>query len=382
MRNSRKAIAISLSLAVCVLAAFLTVGGTAYGNGTLQSTFNTEYSTGGTALDTCSTCHTSGSSFNPYGQAINDAGGEGADAGLAAIQAVEGDDSDGDGFSNFDEIDNLTFPGDNTSFPAAVDNTAPAVTSTVPADNAVNVAIDVWIMATFDEAIDPATVDNTSFILTDALDNVVDGTVTVSADNTTATFTPSAFLDNTAVYTATLTTDVTDLAGNPLADNVVWSFTTGTGTDTIAPTVLSTVPADGATGVAVTTVVAATFDEAIDPVTVDNTSFFVNDGAGNVDGTITFVDNTATFTPSADLAVNTVYTATLTTDVTDASGNPLADNVVWSFTTAVPPPPDDGGGCSVTGAGSRWDNGAAIAILGLLAMFVALRLRKRKDNRR
>jgi len=382
MRNLGKTVAISMSMTVCVLAVMLAVGGMAYGNGTVQSTFNTEYATGGTALDSCTTCHTTGPAFNPYGQAITDAGGEGADGGLAAIQAVEGDDSDGDTFSNIDEIVSLTFPGDNTSFPAAVDNTAPTVDSTVPADNAVNVAINVAVMATFSEAIDDTTVDNTTFVLTDNVANVVAGTVTVSADNTMATFTPSAFLDNTATYTATLTTDITDLAGNPLEDNVVWSFTTGTGTDVLPPEVLDTVPADGATGVAVATAVSATFDEEIDPVTVDNTSFFVTDGVDNVAGTITVVDNTATFTPSAALAASTVYTATLTDAVTDLAGNPLASDVVWSFTTAAPaPPPDDGGGCSITGAGSRWDNGAAIALLGLLAMFIALRFRKWKDRR-
>ncbi len=260
------------------------------------------------------------------------------------------------------------------------DTTPPTLASTSPVDNAVDVAVSTLVTVTFSEAIDNTTVDGTSFFVSDGVDNVA-GTVSVSPDNTMATFTSSALLADNTVHTATLTTDVTDLAGNPLADNVVWSFTTGTGTDTIGPTVLSTVPADGATGVTVTTVVAATFDEAIDPVTVDNTSFFVTDGVDNVVGAISFSDNTVTFTPSANLAVNTVYTATLTTDVTDASGNPLADNIVWSFTTAVPPPPGDGGGCSVTGAGSRWDNGAVIALLGLLAMLVALRFRRKKDKR-
>ncbi|UCD48019.1 MAG: Ig-like domain-containing protein, partial [Deltaproteobacteria bacterium] len=204
MRNKGRAVAISLSMTVCVVAVMLAVGGTAYSNTDILGSFNTEYTTAGTALDDCTTCHTSGSSFNLYGSAIDTAGGRGTDAGLAAIQAVEGDDSDGDTFTNIVEINALTFPGDDTSFPAAVDNTAPTVDSTVPADNAVNVAINVWVMATFSEALDNATVDNNSFLLTDALDNVVAGTVDVT-DNT-VTFKPDVFLDNTSTYTATLTT--------------------------------------------------------------------------------------------------------------------------------------------------------------------------------
>jgi MYXO-CTERM domain-containing protein len=381
MRNKGRAFAISLSMTVCVVAVMLAFGGTAHSNTDILGSFNTEYTTAGTALDDCTTCHTSGSSFNLYGSAIDTAGGRGTDAGLAAIQAVEGDDSDGDTFTNIVEINALTFPGDDTSFPAAEDNTAPTVDSTVPVDNAVDVTVNTLVTAVFDEGIDPATVDGDSFFVSDGVDNVV-GTVSVSPDNTTVTFTSSAFLADNTVYTATLTTDITDRAGNPLESDYTWSFTTGTFTDTTPPEVLSTAPDNNATAVALTATVSAVFDEGIDPATVDNTSFFVTDGVDNVVGTITVVDNTATFTPSAALAADTIFTATLTTAVTDLAGNPLADNVVWSFTTAVPPPPsDDGGGCSVTGAGSRWDNGAAIALLGLLAMFIALRFRKRKDRK-
>src|SRR3989442_15788761 len=42
----------------------------------------------------------------------------------------------------------------------------------------------------------------------------------------TATFTPVANLAPLAAYTATITTGATDLAGNALAANLVWSFTT------------------------------------------------------------------------------------------------------------------------------------------------------------
>ena len=38
-------------------------------------------------------------------------------------------------------------------------------------------------------------------------------------------------------YTATITTGAKDLAGNALAANKVWTFTTGATQDTIAPTV-------------------------------------------------------------------------------------------------------------------------------------------------
>ena len=46
-------------------------------------------------------------------------------------------------------------------------------------------------------------------------------------------------------------------------------------------------------------------------------------------------DYVATFTPSADLLLNTPYTATITTGAEDLLGNPLATDFVWSFTTSA-----------------------------------------------
>ena len=45
----------------------------------------------------------------------------------------------------------------------------------------------------------------------------------------------------------------------------------------------------------------------------------------------------ATVTPSSPLAASAVYNATITTGVKDSSGNSLASNQTWSFTTAAAP---------------------------------------------
>src|SRR2546421_190419 len=90
-----------------------------------------------------------------------------------------------------------------------------------------------------------------------------------------------------------------------------------------APTVISVAPANGATGVCSLAVITATFSEAMNTATINSTTFTVTPG---VTGTITHdVSNTIfVFTPSSPLAVNTVYTATLTTGVQDPFGNGLA----------------------------------------------------------
>ena len=89
------------------------------------SAFNARYKTSGSHLDTCSTCHTSSSpsadNLNSYGKDFG---------------AIEGKDSDGDGFSNIDEIKAGTFPGDPNENPnkkpEAPPKPAPTTTTTQP----------------------------------------------------------------------------------------------------------------------------------------------------------------------------------------------------------------------------------------------------------
>src|SRR5262249_7525648 len=158
----------------------------------------------------------------------------------------------------------------------------------------------------------------------------------------TVTLTPAAALSNSTVYTATIHGGTTapvvkDLAGNALAANVVWSFTT------IAPppTVTNKVPSAGAVNVATSTSVTATFSQAIDSTTITTSTFELRTpGNTLVPAAVDYnaATLTATLTPTSTLANSTVYTVTVrggATDprVKDTNGTALVANVVWSFTT-------------------------------------------------
>lgn len=111
------------------------------------------------------------------------------------------------------------------------DTTPPTVAAQSPAPGAVGVATGAAVTATFSEAIDATTITTTTVELRDASNTVVAATVAYDAVSKTATITPSTALVNSATYTATVkggTTDprVKDQAGNALASNVSWSFTT------------------------------------------------------------------------------------------------------------------------------------------------------------
>ena len=226
----------------------------------------------------------------------------------------------------------VTLDSNTVGLGIPADTTRPTVTSTDPANAATGVAINKKIAAAFSEAMDPSTISTTNFTLRQGATPVA-GTVTYVG--TTATFAPASALAVSTTYTATITTGVKDLAGNAMASAFGWSFTTGAGADTTAPTVSSTDPANAATAVAVNKKIAAIFREAMDPLTISTATFTLQQGTTPVAGTVTYAGTTATFAPASALAPNTVYTATITTGATDLAGNPLLSNFAWSFTSGA-----------------------------------------------
>jgi hypothetical protein len=104
---------------------------------------------------------------------------------------------------------------------------------------------------------------------------------------------------------------------------------------TTPPTVTSTSPKSAATGVSITSPVSAVFSQAVD---ADTLVFTVKDPNGNtVPGTkVLSTSNSATFTPSTELALNTTYTASV--QASDLWGNVMAGPTTWTFTTSSTPP--------------------------------------------
>jgi Domain of unknown function (DUF4082)/Bacterial Ig-like domain/Bacterial Ig domain len=114
------------------------------------------------------------------------------------------------------------------------DTTPPTVTSTTPSNSTTNVSTATTVKATFSEAMDAATINTNTFKLSDSANRLVAATVTYDPANLTATLTPSSPLASSTSYTATIlggSADprVKDQAGNALAQNYTWSFTTANG---------------------------------------------------------------------------------------------------------------------------------------------------------
>lgn len=214
------------------------------------------------------------------------------------------------------------------------DSKAPTVTSTNPVDGAVGIAVNTAITATFSEKMNGSTINESTFTLQNA-DGEITGTVSYSGK--TATFTPFAELDYYTLYTATITTAVNDTSGNELETDYIWIFTTGIEPDITAPTVTSTDPVNGANGIAINSEISVTFSEEMNAATINDTSFILQDAEVQIEGNVSYAGTTATFTPTADLNYDTPYTAMIKTAATDASGNAMASDYVWSFTTGQEP---------------------------------------------
>jgi hypothetical protein len=228
------------------------------------------------------------------------------------------------------------------------DVTRPTVVSTDPVNGATGVMLNKKVSITFSEVMKSSSIINPATFILKQGTTAVTGTITYAG--VTAVFSPSAALASNTVYTATITTAAQDLAGNAMLNDYTWSFTTGVASDNILPTVIFTDPVNGATGVVLNKKVTATFSEAMNILTINNGTFLLKQGSTPVAGTVTHTGTTATFSPSVNLTISTVYTATITTGAQDLSGNGLAANYVWSFTTGTATPPPFLGSASIFGA--------------------------------
>jgi hypothetical protein len=228
---------------------------------------------------------------------------------------------------------------------APTDKTPPTIVGTYPANGQKGISVNSDIAATFNEQMDSSTINSRTFMLKKNGDTSnIEGDVTLTSDGKAALLNPSSNLELNTKYTATITKEVKDVAGNPIASDKTWSFTT-TGikaptetTTTTAPTIVSTNPVEAQKGVAIDSNVVANFSKQMNGSTIKSSTFTLkkNGDPSNIPGEVTLTSDgkTATLNPSSNLELNTKYTATITKEVKDVAGNPIASDKTWSFDTA------------------------------------------------
>lgn len=208
----------------------------------------------------------------------------------------------------------------------------PRVRLVQPVAGATAAPLNAVVRVIFSESVEPTSITPESFTLEQAGNTLA---ATRSVDANSAVLTPDAPLEPATEYRVALTTAVADSAGNSLAGDFSWSFTTGTDADLTGPSVVLVRPADGVRGVAVETAVRLTFDEPLDPTTASAQSVRLGSESSQVQATLSYAADTqtVTLTPAAELDFNTTYSLSASTAITDAVGNPMASEFTSQFST-------------------------------------------------
>jgi hypothetical protein len=206
----------------------------------------------------------------------------------------------------------------------------PVVISVTPLDLATGVPLATNVTATFNIPMTSATLSSSSFTVMNGVTPVV-GIVTYTAP--TVTFNPNDDLLEGVTYSVMLNSTVRSALGVPLMTPYAWTFTT---LAPIAPTVLSTNPANLATNVALNSDITALFSQTMDPLTITTGSFTLKLGSVTVPGSVNTVGATSTFNPTSNLLSGETYTATITIAAENSQGVALAAPHVWTFNTAAP----------------------------------------------
>jgi hypothetical protein len=111
--------------------------------------------------------------------------------------------------------------------------------------------------------------------------------------------------------------------------------------DATPPSVVSTSPANAATGVDRAAKISATFSESLDATTAVAANITVRSNGVDVPGTVAYVSaaKTIEFTPTGALPNGAGITVTLGTGIKDVAGHPIQSPVTFSFTTRDDVPP-------------------------------------------
>lgn len=196
------------SLAAVAIFFRLQQAGTASANtGDIQLAESTYPNIVGSRIDTCVLCHTSSiPNMNPYGAAYLAAG-----RGLASsLHAIENVDSDGDGFTNIQEIMALTFPGNAADHPAAF--TATSTPFQPPTSTPTRTMTSTQVAAT-------ATSTSTRMATATRAITATSIVVTTAAPSATATLQSTVRASLTPTVKPTLGTSVTPTCISPTDDD-------------------------------------------------------------------------------------------------------------------------------------------------------------------
>ena len=201
-----------------------------------------------------------------------------------------------------------------------LDTTPPEVVMVTPSDGAVDIGVTTPVVLTFSESLNADTINSNTFALF-ANGQRISLSPNRSSDSRTVSL--STTLPESSAVTVAVTSRVTDISGNPLAD-FRSEFTTSA-TDSSSPSVVGQRPSSGASNVSLDKGVVLYVNEPLDELTVPGALFVSQDGE-LVSGT-TRVDangRAIVFEPDTSWERGALVEVFLTSSARDRSGNALS----------------------------------------------------------
>ncbi len=207
-----------------------------------------------------------------------------------------------------------------------------------------DVAPDGKLEAQFSEAMDAATIDATSFTVTDSAGKPAPGVVSYDPAFDIASFLPHPALKADESYTATITTAAASADRAHLKSAYRYKFTTRSNSGASAIAVKTVAPAANATCVGATAPITITFNQAPDAATLTFNHLIVSghDGAIAVNISTDVTTTQVVLAPASPLPSGAI--TVLVSNVGDLAGNPMTAAYTWSFSTA----------CGGSGAGKEY----------------------------
>lgn len=203
-----------------------------------------------------------------------------------------------------------------------------------PADGATDVPLNSSLLLRFNAPVDPASVSDSSIMLSGPGAPLLDFDI----QGSTVTATPAMTLQPDTEYTLTLTSALRDQCDTPRAlretDARASRFTTGNSLDHSQPRLTDLNPADGEFLARAGEPLTLTFSKPIAPGSTLGSIFLIQEGNNlPVAGTLDIDGETVRFVPERPLPQQTWFRLSVTTNLRDLTGNALEAPVQARFRT-------------------------------------------------
>ncbi|MGA3080138.1 MAG: Ig-like domain-containing protein, partial [Terracidiphilus sp.] len=241
-----------------------------------------------------------------------------------------------------DTAGNAVVPGSFTFNTGSGADTATNYPGSDIVNGQTNVGTNVTPMMFFSKPINPLDINTGTLLLYNSdSGKYINGTVSIAPNGLSATYTPTVPLLPDTYYRLYQAGGYYDADGNTQTNTGAYLngintyFTTGNGSDLVAPGVASISPVNAATSVPLNAQIIVKFNSPVDPETIDSTITVTPSGGSAIAGTASLASDLVTlfFVPQTTLAPSTVYTVQVTgyADVVGNVGAPFSS----TFTTAT-----------------------------------------------